>query len=189
VKTFFIVEASHLFRAGDKFETQFFVMDVVNFLHHQYFGDEETETIVLHGSVKEEQAAKYTAALERHGVKVIRMKPIASQVGAEKWYFKPTFYLHKLLGREIPKGSTLVLIGFHNPRYRAFIEQYRKDYHISLAAFATPSKKQGMMTIPPEFRSLVEHAIELDNYVVEIKQEFKHAKRSLRPNGGLPGGS
>ncbi len=187
-KIFVIVEASHLFRAGDKFETQFFVMDVVNFLRHKFFGNEEAETIVLHGSVKEAQAAKYSAALERHGVKVIRMKPIASQVGLGKVFYKPAYYMHKLLEKDIPKGSTLVLIGFHHPRYRTFIEKYQKNFHISIAAFATPSKKQGLMRIPAEFLSLVEQAIELDSHVVAIKQEFKNAKGSVRPNRGSSSG-
>lgn len=177
MKTFFIVEASHLFRAGDKFETQFFVMDVVNFLRHQYFGDEEAETIVLHGSVKEEQAAKYSAALERHGVKVIRMKPIASQVGAQKWYFKPTWYMHKMMGTDIPKGSNVILIGFHNPRYKSFLEKYAKDFKLSVAAFTTPSKKQGWMTIPEEFTPFLKQSIPLDEHVAEIKAEFKRKKK------------
>jgi len=177
VKTFFIVEASHLFRAGDKFETQFFVMDVVNFLRHQFFPNSEAETIVLHGSVKEEQAAKYSAALERHGVKVIRMKPIASQVGREKWYFKPTWYCHKMMGTDIPKGSRVVLIGFHNPRYKSFIEKYKQDFKFSVAAFSTPSKKTGIMQIPEDFIPLLEHAISLDQYVAAIKAEFKRGKK------------
>jgi hypothetical protein len=177
VKTFFIVEASHLFRAGDKFETQFFVMDVVNFLRHHYFDSIEAETIVLHGSVKEEQAAKYAAALERHGVKVIRMKPIASQVGAEKWYFKPTWYMHKMMGAEIPKGSNVVLIGFHNPRYKGFLEKYSKEFNLSVAAFTTPSKKQGWMTIPEEFMPYLKESISLDEHVAEIKAEFKRKKK------------
>jgi hypothetical protein len=179
-KLFFIVEASHLFRAGDKYSTQFFVMDVVHFLQHQYFPKGEAKTIVLHGSVKDVQATRYASSLERHGAQVIRMKPIASAVSAEKFYYKPTWYCHRLLGNEIPKGSTLVLIGFHNLRYRTFIEQYHKDYNISIAAFGTPSKKQGIMKIPAEFKSLVKQAIDLDDHVTAIKAEFKKsAKRGL----------
>ena len=110
------------------------------------------------------------------------MKPIASAVSSGKFYYKPTWYCHRLLGKEIPKGSTLVLIGFHNPRYRVFIEQYHKDYNISIAAFGTPSKKQGIMKIPAEFKSLVKQAIDLDEHVVAIKAEFNSAKRSLPKN-------
>lgn len=179
MKTFFIVEASHLFRAGDKFRTQFFVMDVVNFLKRKFFPEGEFETIVLHGSVKEKQAVKYTNALERHGVKVIRMKPIASQIGADKVYYKPTFYLHTMMGTDIPKGSRIVLIGFHNPRYKNFLDKYHQDFTFSLAAFETPSKKQGVMRIPENFKPLLEQAIDLDVCVTEIKAEFKYNKEKV----------
>ncbi len=180
---YYIVEASHLFRAGDKFQTQFFVLDVVNFIQHQFFADGgEAKTVVLHGSVKDEQADRYAAALERHNVKVIRMKPIDSMIKG-KWYFRPTWYIHKMLGTEIPKGSIVVLVGFHNPRYLGFLQQYHADFRLSLAAFSTPSKKQGIMNIPPEFRPLLEHTIELDKYIVEVKAEFKrNAKRNLPPH-------
>ncbi len=172
-KIFVIVEASHLFRAGDKFQTQFFVMDVVNFLRHQFFDSSEAEVLVLHGSVKEEQTAKYSAALERHGVKVIHMKPIVSQVGPDKVFYKPTFYIHRMMGHEIPIGSQIVLVGFHNPRYKMFLEKYAKDFQLNLAAFTTPSKKQGWMTIPTEFEPFLKNTIPLDCWVAEIKAEFK----------------
>lgn len=177
MKTFFVLEASHLFRAGDKFETQFFVMDVVNFLRHKFFAEGEIETIVLHGSIKEEQAVKYSSALERHGVKVIRMKPIASTIGSQKWFFKPTWYLHRMMGTDIPKGSNVVLIGFHNPRYKSFLEKYAKDFRLSVAAFTTPSKKQGMMTIPEEFFPYLKESIQLDEHVPAIKAEFKRKSK------------
>jgi hypothetical protein len=176
VKTFYIVESSHLFRAGDKFKTQFFVMDVVNFLRHHFFSG-EAETIVLHGSVKEEQAVKYSSALERHGVKVIRMKPIVSEVDREKSFYKPAFYLHRMMGAEIPKGSHICFIGFHNVRYIKFIEKYAKDFNFSLAAFTTPSKKQGWMTIPEEFQPYLKHSIPLDEHVTAIKAEFKRKSK------------
>lgn len=176
---FFIVEASHLFRAGDKYKTQFFVLDVVHCLQRWYFPKETAKTIVLHGSVKDAQAAKYANALERHGVQVIRMKPIPSAIGNEKWYFRPTYYIHQMMGKTIPKGSKIVLVGFHNPRYLKFLKQYYKDFDLSIAAFAT-SSKQGLMSIPAEFRSLVKDAIELDEHVVAIKSEFKkNAPRRL----------
>ncbi len=176
VKVFFIVEASHLFRAGDKYNTQFFVMDVVHFLQHQYFPKGEAKTVILHGSVKDAQATRYAASLERHGAQVIRMKPIASAVAAEKWYFRPTFYIHKMMGKEIPKGSTIVLIGFHNPRYLSFLKQYAKDYRLHMAAFATPSKKQGEMHIPADFKPYLKNAIDLDEHVTAIKAEFRPKK-------------
>ncbi len=175
---YYVVEASHLFRAGDKFQTQFFVLDVVNFIQHQFFADGgEAKTVVLHGSVKDEQADRYAAALERHNVKVIRMKPIDSMIKG-KWYFRPTWYIHKMLGTDIPEGSSIVLIGFHNPRYLTFLEKYAKDFKISMAAFTTPSKKTGWMTIPAEFAKYLAQAIDLDKFVTEIKAEFKR-KRSI----------
>jgi hypothetical protein len=175
---YYIVEASHLFRAGDKFQTQFFVLDVVNFLQHEFFApDAESQTVVLHGSMKDEQAERYSAALERHNVKVIRMKPIDSMVGG-KVYYKPTWYCHRMMGTDIPTGSSVVLVGFHNPRYLSFVEKYCKDFKISMAAFTTPSKKQGWMTIPENFTSFLTRAIDLDKYVAQIKAEFKRKSSS-----------
>lgn len=175
----FIVEASHLFRSGDKFQTQFFVMDVVNFLKRKFFDNtEDFKVVVLHGSTKDEQATRYTAALERFGVKVIRMKPIASIVGANKVYYKPTWYAHKMMGHEIPTGSDVVLVGFHNVRYLTFIEKYAKDFSMSVAAFTTPSKKLGWMQIPTEFLPLLKHAINLDDHVNDIKAEFKKKRNT-----------
>jgi hypothetical protein len=172
VDTFYIVEASHLFRAGEKFKTQFFVMDVVNFLRHTYFPG-EAHTIVLHGSTKEDQAKRYAQALERHGVKVIRMTPIPSKSGSSRWFFKPTYYIHGMMGKEIPVGSQIVLIGFHNSRYSEFLKKYRDSYKISIAAFSTPSKHQGVMRIPAEFIPYVEQAIDLDPFTDNIKAEFR----------------
>lgn len=172
METFYILEASHLFRAGDVFKTQFFVMDVVNFLCHTFFPG-EARTIVLHGSTKEDQALRYAQALERHGVKVIRMNPIPSKSGGSKVFYMPTYYLHQMLGKEIPLGSTIVLIGFHNSRYLDFLKKYKNDYKISIAAFSTPSK-HGMMCIPAEFSPFVEQTIDLDAHVEAIKAEFKH---------------
>jgi hypothetical protein len=128
---------------------------------------------VLHGSTKDEQAERYTAALERFDVKVVRMRPIASIAGANKVYYKPTWYLHKMMGREIPQGSDLMMVGFHNPRYLTFLQKYTKDYTFSMAAFTTPSKKQGWMQIPKEFTPYLKHIVNLDDHVAEIKAEFK----------------
>jgi len=177
---YYIVEASHLFRAGDKFQTQFFVLDVIHFIQHEYFAsDAESHTVVLHGSVKDEQAERYAAALERHNVKVVRMKPIDSMVGG-KVYYKPTWYCHRMMGTEIPEGSSVVLVGFHNARYLEFIKKYHKDFDISMAAFATPSKKQGIMKVPKEFEPFLRHNIDLDEHVAAIKAEFKrsHERKS-----------
>lgn len=175
--TYYIVEASHLFRAGDKHKQQIFVLDVVNYVQATYFPGTESKVVVLHGSVKDEQATRYAAALERHGVKVVRMKPIASQSGEGKWYFKPTWYMHKMMGTDIPAGSNVVLIGFHNPRYRAFLQKYAPEFHLSLAAFTTPSKKQGFMGIPEDFAPLLTNTIPLDAHVADIKAQFKGKKK------------
>lgn len=175
--TFYLVEASHLFRAGDKYSTQFFVCDVVNFLKRVHFPDEDSHTIVLHGSTKEEQAKRYSAALERHGVKVIRMTPIPSLNGSGKHFYKPTYYIHGMMGKEIPVGSSVVLVGFHNARYLSFLQKYSKDFKISMAAFTTPSRRQGSLKIPAEFVPLLQKAICLDDSVAAIKSEWKKEKR------------
>lgn len=170
----FILEASHLFRAGDKYHTQFFVMDVVNFLRRKVYDFSDTfQVVVLHGSVKAEQAERYSAALERFGVKVVRMKPIASIVGADRHYFKPTWYMHRMMGTEIPVGSDIMLIGFHNPRYRAFLQRYSPEYTLSMAAFTTPSRRTGWMGIPEDFSPYLKSSLNLDDFVEEIKAEFK----------------
>jgi len=175
-----IIEASHLFRSGDKFQTQFFVVDVVNYLKRNFYDNtDDFHTVVLHGSTKDEQAERYTAALERFDVTVIRMRPLASVAGENKVYYKPTWYCHKLMGHEIPKGSDVMLVGFHNERYLTFLQKYHKDFELSVAAFETPSKKQGMMKIPDSFKPLLRHAIDLDSHVAEIKAEFR-GKRSIR---------
>ena len=170
-----VLEASHLFRAGDKYQTQFFVMDVANFIKHKFFNNtDEIKVIVLHGSTKDEQAERYTAALERLKVKVVRMKPITSITGDGRFYYKPTWYLHKMMGNEIPKGSDVVLVGFHNERYLSFLTKYYKDYGLSVAAFATPSKKLGLMKIRENFSPYLKHSIDLDEHVSDIKAEFHH---------------
>jgi hypothetical protein len=175
METFFIVEASHLFRAGDKYRTQFFVADVTRFLE-KHLSKSSSRTVVLHGSTKDSQAAKYSTALERHGVTVIRMKPIPSAVSKEKVYYKPTWYLHKMMGADIPKGSHIVFVGFHNPRYVTFLQKYAKEFKFSLAAFRTPSKKQGEMHVPVEFKPYLKETIDLDKHVEDIKAEFRRKK-------------
>lgn len=174
--TTYLVEASHLFRAGDKYSTQFFVCDVVNFLKRALFPDENSNVVVFHGSTKEEQAKRYSAALERHGVKVVRMTPIPSLNGGDKHFYKPTYYIHQMMGEEIPVGSDVVLVGFHNTRYLAFLQKYYKDFNISMAAFATPSRRQGLLEIPAEFSPYLKQVVDLDKFVVEIKSEWKKKK-------------
>jgi hypothetical protein len=149
-------------------------MDVVNFLRRKVYDFSDTfQVVVLHGSVKAEQAERYSAALERFGVKVVRMKPIASIVGADRHYFKPTWYMHRMMGTEIPVGSDIMLIGFHNPRYRAFLQRYSPEYTLSMAAFTTPSRRTGWMGIPEDFSPYLKSSLNLDDFVEEIKAEFK----------------
>ena len=92
-------------------------------------------------------------------------------------YYKPTWYCHKLMGHEIPKGSDVMLVGFHNPRYIAFLQKYYKDFNLSVAAFTTPSRKQGWMQIPTEFAPFLKHSISLDEHVTDIKAEFKKKRK------------
>lgn len=174
--TFFIVEASHLFRAGDKHGVQFYVLDVTRMLQRIYFPDPESQVIVLHGSTKEEPAQRYAQALIRHGVQVIRMTPIPSLNGSGKVFFKPTYYIHHLMGKGIPTGSTVVLIGFHNPRYTAFLQKYAQDFRISVAAFTTPGRRQGWLKVPDSFKPFVDKIIDLDAHVADIKNEWKKKK-------------
>lgn len=162
-------------------------MDVVNFLRRTKFPDGESKTIVLHGSTKEDQAARYAGALERHGVKVVRMNPIPSKSGAEKVFYKPTFYIHAMFGNEIPLGSTVVFIGFHNSRYKEFFEKYHKDYNLHIAAFSTPSKRQGVMRIPAEFSPFMGSCIDLDSHAAAIKAEFRlHKSTKQKSNQAGP---
>lgn len=174
--TYFVLEASHLFRAGDKHKTQFFVSDVVAFLRRSHFPDEDFHVIVLHGSTKEEQATRYANALKRQGIEVIRMTPIPSLQGNGKHFYKPTYYIHQMMGKQIPAGSTVVLIGFHNLRYLSFLQKYSQDFKLSVAAFTTPSRRQGALKIPTEFQSFIQKAICLDSHVADIKNEWKKKK-------------
>jgi hypothetical protein len=176
-KTFFVIEASHLFRAGDKFQTQFFVIDVVRYLQHEFFPNGDVQAIVLHGSVKDEQANRYAQALERTGVKCVRMEAVQSKVGVGKVFYKPSWYIHGMLGAEIPKGSNVVFVGFHNERYLTMIQKYTSDFNLSLAAFTTPSRKNGMMGIPVSFQPYLKLSINLDHSVEAIKSLFRGAKR------------
>jgi hypothetical protein len=79
-----------------------------------------------------------------------------------------------MMGKEIPTGSNVVLIGFHNPRYLTFLQKYHNDFKLSMATFTTPSRKNGDMTIPTDFHPLLIHAINLDSHIAEIRAEFKH---------------
>jgi len=176
--TYFIVEASHLFRAGEIFSVQIYVVDVVNYLARTIFQTEATHSWVLFGSVKEEQAEKYTAAVERTGVEVVRMEALDSRLNNGAKFYKPSVYLHSIL-KEIPVGSNIVLVGFHNTRFEEILKRYQNDFQISMAAFTTRSKSGMEMKIPSQFVPFLKYSLSLDNHIDGIKNEFKRASLNV----------
>ena len=171
-ETFFVVEASHLFRAGELFSVQIYVVDVVNYLARTLFNSEPTHSWVLFGSTKDEQAQKYTAAVERTGVEVVRMEALDSRLNNGAKFYKPSVYLHTIF-KTIPSGSNLVLIGFHNTRFEEILKKYKTDFNISMCAFTTRSKSGMEMKIPTQFIPLLKHGLCLDTHIEGIKNEFK----------------
>ena len=174
--TYFIVEASHLFRAGELFSVQIYVVDVVNYIARTIFATEPRHSWVLFGSIKDQQAEKYKAAVERTGVEVIRMEALDSRLNNGAKFYKPSVYLHTIL-KTLPKGSNLVLVGFHNTRFEEILKRYQNDFSISMAAFTTRSKSGMEMKIPYQFAPLLKHNLSLDNHIEGIKGEFKRASQ------------
>ncbi len=174
--TYYIVEASHLFRAGEIFSAQLYVVDVINYLNREIFHGEKAGSWVLFGSTKDTQAEKYTAAVEKTGTKVIRMTAIESRLNVGGVFYKPSVYLHEIF-KEIPEGSDIVLIGFHNTRFEDILLKYKNKFSISLCAFTTKSKNGSDMRIPSHFYPLVKKAIILDNHVDGIKDEYEKIKQ------------
>ena len=174
--TYFIVEASHLFRAGEIHSAQLYVIDIVNYLAREIFHTEPTKSWVLFGSTKESQAEKYIQAVERTGVKVIRMAPIDSRITPGSKFYKPSTYLHTIF-EEVPKGSDVVLIGFHNTRFEELLKKYQHLFKLSLCAFTTRSKSQNDMKIPEHFIPLLKHAIMLEDHIEGIKGEYKRVSK------------
>lgn len=174
--TFYIVEASHLFRAGEIHSAQLYVVDVVNYLSREMFHSPE-KSWVLFGSTKESQADKYIQAVERTGVKVVRMDPIDSRITPGSKFYKPSVYIHSIF-EEIPVGSEVVLIGFHNTRFEDLIKKYRVHYQLSLCAFTTRSKSMNDMAIPEHFVPLLKHAIKLEDHIEGIKSEYKRLQET-----------
>lgn len=171
IETFFIVEASHLFRAGELFSAQLYVVDVVKYLA-KMFDTTSSGSWVLFGSTKELQAEKYTAAVEKSGTTVIRMTPIDSRLNIGSKFYKPATYLHEIF-KELPPGSQVVLVGFHNTRFEDILLKYKTRFLISMAAFTTKSKAGMDMKIPDHFSPLLHRSICLDNHVDGIKGEFE----------------
>lgn len=169
---YFIVEASHLFRAGEIHSTQLYVIDVVNYLSREIFHSTPDKSWVLFGSTKESQAEKYSQAVERTGVKVIRMTPIDSRITPGSKFYKPSVYIHSIC-EEIPPGSDVVLVGFHNTRFEDLIKKYRTRFNLSLCAFTTHSKSMNDMTIPEHFIPLLKYAIKLEDHIDGIKSEYR----------------
>ena len=176
MNTYFVVEASHLFRAGEIHSAQLYVVDVVNYLAREVFVAPVTQTWVLFGSTKESQADKYVQAVERTGVKVIRMTPIDSRITEGGKFYKPSTYLHEIFAG-LPDGSQVVLIGFHNTRFEDLLKKYREQFRISICAFTTKSKTNNDMKIPEHFVPLVERAVCLDEHISGIKGEYRRTKQ------------
>jgi len=175
--TFFIVEASHLFRAGEIFLVQLYVVDVIRYLS-KLLNTSTSGSWVLFGSTKDLQAEKYTAAVEKSGATVIRMEAIDSKLTPGSKFYKPAVYLHEIF-KELPEGSHIVLIGFHNTRFEDILLKYKNKFLISMCAFTTKSKAGLGMKIPDHFIPLLHRAICLDNHVDGIKGEFEHSKPDL----------
>lgn len=175
--TYFIVEASHLFRAGEIHAAQLYVIDVVNYLSREVFGTVATHTWVLFGSTKESQAEKYVQAVERAGIKVVRMTPIDSRIVPGNKFYKPSTYLHEIFS-ELPTGSQVVLVGFHNTRFEDLLRKYQNQFHISICAFTTKSKTNNDMKIPEHFVPLLDKAVSLDEHVSGIKAEYRRSKQT-----------
>ena len=175
METYFAVEASHLFRAGEIHSAQLYVVDVVNYLAREIFSTPITQTWVLFGSTKEMQAEKYTVAVERTGIKVVRMDPIDSRLVPGNKFYKPSTYLHEIFAT-LPAGSQIVLIGFHNTRFEDLLRQYQHQFSISMCAFTTKSKVHNDMRIPESFGPLLKHSISLDNHIDGIKSEFQRTR-------------
>lgn len=171
--TYFVVEASHLFRAGELFSAQIYVIDVINYLNRSFFeASTPPQSWVLFGSTKDSQAEKYQAAVERHGIKVIRMKPVDSRINPGAKFYKPSLYLHSIF-ENLPKGSQVVLVGFHNTRFEDILKKYKNDFEMSVCAFTTRTRVGANMEIPDSFRALTKHCIKLDNHIDGIKAEFQ----------------
>lgn len=180
VKNYIIIESSHLFRAGEKFGTQFFVIDVVNYLAREVYEFQGGyHTIVLFGSTKEDQAIRYTRSLTKNGIEVIRMNPVDSRVEEGKKFYKPSLYLHKIF-HEIPQDSNVVLVGFHNHRYEEILQKYGMDQTIHVAAFTTMTAQGDWMRIPEGWSELAASCRELDGYVDFIKEEYYKSKKAPR---------
>ncbi len=172
---YFIVEASHLFRAGEIHASQLYVIDVVNYLARDIFGEEVGDAWVLFGSTKDAQAEKYTQAVEKTGIKVIRMAPIDSRITPGSKFYKPSTYLQSIIN-ELPSGASVCLVGFHNNRFEDILKQYRGQHPMSLCAFTTRSKSQNDMKIPEHFNEFLVNAINLDGHIDGIKNEYKRSK-------------
>jgi hypothetical protein len=174
-KNYILIESSHLFRAGEKFGTQLFVADVASYLYKLYGFQGPSQSIVLFGSTKEEQAIRYIRSLAKNHIEVVRMNPIESKVNSLKKYYKPVFYLHQIL-HEIPRGSRVILVGFHNHRYEEILVKHSANHEIHVAAFATSTTRGDLMHIPEGWSELCSSCIELDSHVDLIKEEYLSTK-------------
>ena len=173
---YFIVEASHLFRAGEIHASQIYVIDVVKYLARNIFDEEIGDAWVLFGSTKDIQAEKYTQAVEKTGIKVVRMVPIDSRITPGSKFYKPSTYLQNII-ESLPEGAHICLVGFHNNRFEDMLKVYKAKYRLSLCAFTTKSKSQNDMKIPEHFKAFLQVAIDLDEHIDGIKNEYKRSKQ------------
>lgn len=174
----FILEASHLFRAGEIHASQLYVIDVVNYLSSHIFKEDQKDSWVLFGSTKDIQADKYVQAVEKTGIKVVRMTPVDSRITPGSKFYKSTTYIHNIF-QSLPKGSHVCLVGFHNTRFEEILKEYSKDYKISLAAFTTKSKSNNDMKIPMQFYPYLHKIISLDSHVDGIKSMYVKPETEL----------
>jgi CTP:phosphocholine cytidylyltransferase-like protein len=172
MSAFFIIEASHLFRAGEIYSTQLYVVDVINYIATEVLNVPVDQSWVLFGSTKENQAEKYIAAVERNGIEVIRMVAIDSRINLGSKFYKPSVYLESIMN-SVPVGSDIVLVGFHNNRFEDLFRKYSASLNLHLCAWTTRSKSMNDMKIPDHFKAFLKSAISLDNHVDGIKDQYR----------------
>jgi hypothetical protein len=112
------------------------------------------------------------------------MTPIESRLNIGGVFYKPSTYLHEIFA-ELPAGSEIVLIGFHNTRFEDILLKYKNKFSISMCAFTTKSKNGSDMRIPSHFAPLLRKVIVLDNHVDGIKSEYERVKEMAQDSSNL----
>lgn len=175
-KLYFIVEANHLFKASSKINKQIYVVDVVKYLERVWLKRRAKMSYSIYGAFNQDQSLKYVEAMSKCGIVTVDMKPQKSEDGAQI-FFDTQDYLNKLIGA-IPKGSSIVLIGFHHKKFMSIYEAVHKDYKLNIASFITQSQSGGLVSIPREFseKGLVVGRFFLDSHTDNIIKEFRVQK-------------